>query len=148
MFTHTSVHLNFSWPKIKSTHVNLKYIISIHSKSIRTQNFFSSKEEEVAHWGNTQMATDNTHGSQTHSNTLTRQHWAWMTNRFSDLDIPELTHTAHIQMYVSMSWLLSFSLLFFTKNILALTYKHTPLYIAKFMDITTFIFIICPVVIK
>ena len=33
MFTHTSTHLNFSWPAIKSTHINLKYIL-IHSKSI------------------------------------------------------------------------------------------------------------------
>ena len=34
VFTQTFVHLNFSWPEIKSTCVNLKYIISIHSKTI------------------------------------------------------------------------------------------------------------------
>ena len=39
MFTQSSVHLKFSWSEIKYTGVNLEYHISIHSKSLRTQNF-------------------------------------------------------------------------------------------------------------
>ena len=59
-----SIHLNFSLPTIKSTSVNLKYFISIHSKSIRTQNFFGSREE-AAFRGNTQVDTDDTNTTHT-----------------------------------------------------------------------------------
>ena len=134
MFTHTSVHSDFSWLKIKSTRVNLKCLISIHSKSIRTQNFLVQRmrqRTEVTH----RRHEYDTHGrKQAYSNTLTRQQWAWMTNRLSDFDIPELTHTAHIHMYVSTSWPLSFLLLSLTKNFLALTYKHTPLFITQIYE--------------
>ena len=57
MFTHRSTHLNFSWPEIKSTRVNLKYLISNHSKSIRTQNFLVQKRKR-----HTETATDDTRG--------------------------------------------------------------------------------------
>ena len=68
--------------------------------------------------------------SQTHSNTLTRQLWAWMTNRLSDFDIPELTHTrthTHACKYELTS-------LFYSWQKIFLTYKHTPLYIAQIYE--------------
>ena len=47
-----------------------------------------------------------------------------MTYTFQNSHIP-----AQIHMYVSTSWLLSFSQLFLTESILVFTYTHEPLYI-------------------
>ena len=57
-----------------------------------------------------------------------------MTNRLSDLNIPELTPTStqtHVCKYELTSLSLSFIL---DRNILALTYKHTPPYIARIYE--------------
>ena len=90
------------------------------------------------------MATDDTNTihveekGQAYSNTLTRERWAWMTNRLSDLDIPELTHTrthTHVCNYELTS-------LFYSWQKYSCFHTHTPLYIEKFMNITPFLFVL------
>ena len=68
---------------------------------------------------------------QTHTNTLTRQQWAWMTNRFSNLDILELTLTrthTHVCKYKLTSLFYSW------QKIFLFWHTNTPLYIAQIYE--------------